>query len=126
MTTEISYEYYDKTISTKEIKDKTLCTKSYFKDGKLHRLDGPAIEFAGGDKEYWVEGKLHRLDGPAVEYANGTKEYYVEGKRHRLDGPAVEWSKGYKFYFVNNIDVTDKIKGIKEEDIPKYLRMLSL
>jgi hypothetical protein len=39
--------------------------------------------------------KLHRLDGPAFEYANGDKAWYVDGKRHRLDGPAIEEANGY-------------------------------
>ena len=28
------------------------------KDGKHHRLDGPAVERSDGIKEFWVEGKL--------------------------------------------------------------------
>ena len=70
-------------------------------DGKLHRLDGPAIEYANGSKEWWVDGKCHRLDGPAVEYANGSKHWYIDGKRHRLDGPAIEWSDGSKSWWEN-------------------------
>ena len=30
---------------------------------------------------YNDKGQLHRLDGPAVEYADGFKEWYVEGRR---------------------------------------------
>lgn len=44
-----------------------------------HRLDGPAFEWACGDKSWWVNGKRHRLDGPAIEYANGHKEWWVNG-----------------------------------------------
>ena len=61
-----------------------------------------------------------------VYYNDGTKEYYIEGQLHRLDGPAVEWVDGRKHYWVNDICVTDKVKDISEEDIPKYLRMLAL
>ena len=125
--------------------------KMYYVEGKQHRLDGPAVEWLNGDKEYWVEGKLHRLDGPAIECADGAKYYYVESKLHRLDGPAIEspdgekqyWVNGkrhrldgpavdrsnalqYHAYFINDVNVTDKVIGIKEEDIPKYLRILSL
>ena len=39
----------------------------WYKDGKLHREDGPAIEWSFGTKEWWVAGNRHRLDGPAVE-----------------------------------------------------------
>lgn len=48
--------------------------------GQLHRLDGPAIEWANGDKSWWVEDKIHRLGGPAVEWADGYKQWFVDGK----------------------------------------------
>jgi len=32
-------------------------TKIWMKDGKLHRLDGPAIEDPGGPKQYWIDGQ---------------------------------------------------------------------
>jgi hypothetical protein len=72
-------------------------SKAWFVEGKRHRLDGPAIERADGwvGKEWWVEGKLHRTDGPAMEYADGYKAWWVEGKRHRLDGPAIERADGW-------------------------------
>jgi len=75
--------------------------KSWWVDGKLHRLDGPAVEYANGSKVWWVNGKRHRLDGPAVEYANGEKVWFVDGKLHRLDGPAFEFSDGSKEWFVD-------------------------
>jgi len=46
---------------------------------------------------------FHRIDGPAVEWANGEKEWYVNGKRHRLDGPATEHADGYRAWFVNGV-----------------------
>jgi len=37
-----------------------------------------------GDKYYWLNNQLHRLDGPAVEYAdNSIKEYWFHG--HFID-----------------------------------------
>lgn len=32
------------------------------------------IEFVDGSKYWYVHGKLHREDGPAIEWTNGTKE----------------------------------------------------
>jgi len=55
-------------------------TKKWYLNGKLHREDGPAIEYASGTKEWWLNGNLHREDGPAIEWANGVKEWYVNGK----------------------------------------------
>jgi len=67
----------------------------------LHKEDGPAIEYADGDKEYWINGERHREDGPAVECTNGHKEYWINGKRHREDGPAIEYADGDKEYWIN-------------------------
>lgn len=53
----------------------------YTKDGKLHREDGPAIEYSDGGKAWYMNGKLHRDNGPAVEYANGEKSWYYRGQR---------------------------------------------
>lgn len=33
-------------------------------------------------------GKLHRLDGPAIEYKNGSCEWFKNGRDHRIGGPA--------------------------------------
>jgi len=59
----------------------TLGNKEWYQNGQLHRLDGPAIEWANGSKFWYQNGQFHRLDGPAVERANGGKSWYVRGKR---------------------------------------------
>ena len=63
---------------------------------------------ANGDKEWYLNGKLHREDGPAVEYASGYKAWYLNGKRHREDGPAIEYADGNKFWFLNGERVTEE------------------
>ncbi|MDB4317795.1 hypothetical protein N9973_00700 [bacterium] len=89
----------------------------------FHREDGPAIEYADGDKEWWVNGKrhredgpaieqedvkswyikgdLHRENGPAVEFHDGSKAWWVDGELHREDGPAIEYSDGTKAWYIN-------------------------
>jgi|JI10StandDraft_1071094.scaffolds.fasta_scaffold12366_2 hypothetical protein len=59
-------------------------------------------EFLNGSKRWYKDGKYHRIDGPAIEFANGTKEWYKEGKYHRLDGPAIEWSDGGKAWYLED------------------------
>jgi len=50
------------------------------KDGKRHRLDGPAYKVPSGREEWYKDGKLHRLDGPAKKYPfDGSVVYYIEG-----------------------------------------------
>jgi hypothetical protein len=76
--------------------------KFWYKEGNLHRLDGPAIELSDGTKYWYKEGEYHRLNGPAIELSDGTKYWYKEGKRHRLDGPAREYSDGTKEWWIED------------------------
>ena len=34
-----------------------------------------------GSKQWWLDGKRHRTDGPAVEWADGSKQWWLDGKR---------------------------------------------
>ena len=74
----------------------------YNEKGQLHRLDGPAIEYANGDKEWYQNNRRHREDGPAYERADGSKFWYMNGERHRLNGPAEILPRGNKFWYVND------------------------
>ena len=71
-------------------------TKYWFLNDKLHREDGPAIEYASGSKSWYLNGKLHREDGPAIECADGDKSWYLNGKKvteeehKRMTSPVVE------------------------------------
>ena len=82
--------------------------KEWYKEGLLHREDGPAIEWESGTKEWYKEGLLHRVDGPACEYSNGTKYWYKEGKKHREDGPAVEHADGAKEWWVEGTKYSEE------------------
>ena len=57
--------------------------------------------YRNGDKYWYLNGKRHREDGPAVEYAAGDKSWYLNGKYHREDGPAVDYASGYKSWWLN-------------------------
>jgi hypothetical protein len=59
--------------------------KFYYVNGKLHREDGPAAEWADGPKFWLIRDRHHRLDGPAIEYADGAKLWYFHGKRIDCD-----------------------------------------
>ena len=48
--------------------------------GKLHREDGPAVEWSSGDKVWYLNGQLHREDGPAYERPDGTREFWLNGE----------------------------------------------
>ena len=77
----------------------------WFLNGKLHREDGPAVEWNSGDKEWFLNGQRHREDGPAAEYANG-KFWYLNDQQHREDGPAAEYADGCKFWYLNGKRLT--------------------
>jgi hypothetical protein len=84
-------------IFIKKLENKT----EYYYNGKLHREDGPAVEYVNGTKLWYQNGQYHRLDGPACEFTNGDKFWYQNNKRHRLDGPAIEFISGVKYWYQN-------------------------
>ena len=61
-------------------------TIRYYKPGteEMHRIDGPAVEFASGAKHWIQDGMFHRTDGPAIEFTEGTVEYWIEGNKLTL------------------------------------------
>jgi len=83
-------------------------TKRWYLDDKLHREDGPAVEYTDG-RTWYLNGKLHRVDGPAMEYYNGSKYWFLNDKFHRTDGPAIELTSGTKskYWFLNGVEYTE-------------------
>ena len=55
-------------------------TREWRLDGKLHRIDGPALIRLDGCKGWYFMGELHREDGPAIYGPNIIGEYYLEGQ----------------------------------------------
>ncbi|MDP2696416.1 MAG: hypothetical protein Q8O87_04200 [bacterium] len=103
--------------------------ESWYKNGKLHREDGPAIEWPDGTKQWYINDKLHREDGPAIEYINGTKSWYINGKRHREDGPAIEYSNGNNEWYLSGKSFTEEDFAVRVQSIiglRKHLSILKL
>ena len=46
-----------------------------------------------GDKYWFLNGELHRVDGPAIERANGNKEWWLKGKNFKTKE---SWFKALK------------------------------
>ena len=83
---------------------------------KTKKTFGKQVMTVNTFETYWfLNGKYHRKNGPAIEYAGGTKVWYLNGERHRENGPAIEYADGTKFWYLNGIPYTDRIlEGIKE------------
>lgn len=62
-----------------------------------------------GDIFWYSQDRLHREDGPAIEYINGHKEWYKNGFRHREDGPAVIFIDGQEKWYKNGLEI-EKVK----------------
>jgi hypothetical protein len=56
------------------------CTKRWYKNGKLHREDGPAVIHRDGAKEWYWNDRRHRSDGPAVVGSDNCGTLYVYGR----------------------------------------------
>jgi len=80
VTADRDSRYYVDREMTSSIIEFDGCYKAWYKNNKLHRENGPAVEHFNGDKAWYLNGKLHREDGPAVEYVNGNKAWYLNGE----------------------------------------------
>ena len=91
-----------------KVKVHTNGDRAWYQNGNLHRLDGPAYEYADGFKEWYQNGKCHREDGPAIEGSDGGKCWYQNGERHRLDGAAIEDADGFKEWYIEGKELTEE------------------
>jgi hypothetical protein len=94
----------------------------YNSKNELHRIDGPAIEWAHGSKEWLINGKYHREDGPAIEHRYGSNQWYINDLLHRLDGPAIEYTDGEKAWYIND----EKIDCQNNEEFLRIVKMKEL
>lgn len=79
---------------------------------------------------HWLlNGHLHREDGPAIEWANGNKYWYRNDRRHREDGPAIEWANGTRWYYLNGRNLTKqefdaRMNPVKELTVAEIEKLL--
>lgn len=73
-------------------------SKRWFKDGFLHRENGPALICRDGRLQWYKMGSLHREDGPAIICYPTKIAWYKEGRLHREDGPAILSYKGEEWW----------------------------
>jgi antitoxin component YwqK of YwqJK toxin-antitoxin module len=86
----------------------------YFLDGKVHRINGPAVICQGVLFIWAKNGKVHRDDLPAVETQDDSLQiYYEDGFKHRVNGPAVI-SGNTKEYWIYNRQFIDEDEYVNE------------
>jgi len=49
-----------------------------------------------GTKFWYKHGRYHRVDGPAIERARGTKEWFFNGERCSMDDPRLTYMRPAK------------------------------
>ena len=80
------------------------------------------------DRTEWkFNDKLHRENGPAIEYADGSKYWFINGKRHRENGPAVELADGDRAWYINGKELTEEQfnnRNVKELSIYELEKIL--
>lgn len=65
-------------------------------------------------KEWYKNGKLHRDNKPAIEYTNGCKKWYKNGILYKEYGPYMIYDKFKKKWFIDekllefNMEITPK------------------
>src|SRR5699024_932402 len=69
-------------------------------DGKLHRVNGPAIIGGDGSQQWLQDGRPHRIGGPANISANGVESWSRKGELHRTDGPAIIGQDGAERWYL--------------------------
>ena len=73
-------------------------------DALKYRIE---VSKSGTRYYYNADNKLHRLDGPAVEYADGDKYWYQNDQFHRTNGPAIMLADGRKWWYLNDRPLTE-------------------
>jgi hypothetical protein len=75
-------------------------TEEWYENGKLHRMNGPAVTYSDGTKIWYQKGMMHRLDGPAIIFANGDRKWYKWGKLHCENSPACSYISGENEWWI--------------------------
>jgi len=59
--------------------------QAWYKNGLIHRDDGPAVIWADGTQFWYRYGECHREDGPAVVGTGSEPRWWLNGKHYSKD-----------------------------------------
>lgn len=107
--------------------------KIWMYEGKLHRINGPAIihliykkgfrtkgdkwDYQNCTKLWYLNGYSHRIGKPAKEFTSGTKIWYSNGKIHRENDPAIIKKNGDKEWYLNGLLHRENGPAVIEENL---------
>lgn len=78
-------------------------------DGKKHRIYGPAYISKLLDIEAWYkDGKLHRVDGGPAYRHRDNMVWFKDGELHNLNGPAVITPAGPLQFWIDGVRFSKK------------------
>lgn len=90
--------------------------KLHYKDGLLHREDGPAVIYPSGDVYFYQNGVLHREGKPCSVLTDGSRVWCLYGIPYREDGGPVVVSKdGKKLWYSETDGLVSWIPAFKQK-----------
>lgn len=82
--------------------------------------NGLIVSSVDGTKYHYLNDRVHREDGPAIEYLDGVqKMWYLNGQRHRVDGPAYISKYGTKYWYFNG----EKVNCNNQKEFERFIKL---
>ena len=75
------------------------------REGEIHRTNQPAYINPGYYKSWFKHGKRHRLDGPAVEFGNGNVQWWIEGVYYNSFSKFIIVAREHKDFEIRNTNM---------------------
>lgn len=89
--------------------------KLHYKDGLLHREDGPAVVSPNGDVFFYQNGQLHREGKPCSVMADGARAWCLYGIPYREDDGPVVIANGKRLWYSDFDGLVDWIPLTKQK-----------
>ena len=78
------------------------------------------VKVINGDRYWYVNGKRHREDGPACEYANGTRVWYLNGESYTEQDFLKKTKQPKEEPLVLNIHLHDAVDNLVVASLQDY------
>lgn len=106
------------------VKHMSIILRTMSEKDSITELPNGKMECSWGGTIWFKDKKVHRDNGPAIEFPDGSWTHYANGRASREDGPAhfcaitksISWCLGGKTY---SFDTWCKVLRLSNEDILK-------